>query len=85
MVECEIGEVLYSYYLKEHDTDKGRYQMITRECQSLFTIVPTIVVGKIDFSLSEESLYGGCVGLEACPIIGRLKVRIFMFNFLYVD
>ena len=24
-VECEIRDVLYSYYLKEHDTDKGRY------------------------------------------------------------
>ncbi|KAL5565741.1 hypothetical protein UlMin_028905 [Ulmus minor] len=29
-VECEIGEVLFSYYLKEHDKDKGRYKMITR-------------------------------------------------------
>ena len=24
-VECEIGEVLFSYNLKEHDKDKGRY------------------------------------------------------------
>ena len=23
--ECDIGEVLFLYYLKEHDTDKGRY------------------------------------------------------------
>ena len=29
-VECEIGEVLFSYYLKEHDTDKGRYQLTMR-------------------------------------------------------
>ena len=29
-VECEIGEVLFSYYLKEYDTDKGRYQLIVR-------------------------------------------------------
>ena len=29
-VKCEIGEVLFSHYLKEHDTDKGRYQFITR-------------------------------------------------------
>ena len=29
-VECDIGEVLFSYYLKEHDIDKGRYQLITR-------------------------------------------------------
>ena len=29
-VECEVGEDLYSYYLKEHDTDKGRYQLITK-------------------------------------------------------
>lgn len=28
--ECEVGEVLYSYYLKEHNTKKGRYQLITR-------------------------------------------------------
>ena len=28
-VECEIGEVLFSYYLKEYDTDKGRYKLIT--------------------------------------------------------
>ena len=27
-VECELGEVLYSYYLKEHDTDKGRFNLI---------------------------------------------------------
>ena len=29
-VECNIGEVLLSYYLKEHDIDKGRYQLIMR-------------------------------------------------------
>ena len=29
-VAYEIGEVLYLYYLKEHDTNKGRYQMIVR-------------------------------------------------------
>ena len=29
-VACEIGKVIFSYYLKEHDTDKGRYQLITR-------------------------------------------------------
>ncbi|KAL5580801.1 hypothetical protein UlMin_013243 [Ulmus minor] len=29
-VKCEIGEVLFSYYLKEHDKDKGRYKMIAR-------------------------------------------------------
>ena len=27
-VECEIGKVLHSYYLKEHDTNKGWYQFI---------------------------------------------------------
>ena len=29
-VECEIGEVLFSYYLKEHNTDKGRFKLIAR-------------------------------------------------------
>ena len=29
-VECEIREVLFLYYLKEHDKDKGRYKMIAR-------------------------------------------------------
>ena len=29
-VDCELGEVLYSYYLKEHDVDKGRYKLIAR-------------------------------------------------------
>ena len=29
-VECEIGEVLFLYYLKEHDKDKGRYKIIAR-------------------------------------------------------
>ena len=29
-VECEVGEVLFSYYLKEHDTDKGMYHLIAR-------------------------------------------------------
>ena len=27
-IECEIGEVIFSYYLKETDTDKGRYKLI---------------------------------------------------------
>ena len=29
-VECKIWEVLFSYYLKEHDTDKGMYKLIAR-------------------------------------------------------
>ena len=29
-VECELGEVLFLYYLKEHDTDKERFKLITR-------------------------------------------------------
>ena len=29
-VDCELGEVLFSYYLKEHDVDKGRYKLITK-------------------------------------------------------
>ena len=28
---CELGEVLYSYYLKEHDFEKGKYQLIVRK------------------------------------------------------
>ena len=27
-VECEIGEVMYSYYLKEHDMDNRRFKLI---------------------------------------------------------
>ena len=30
-VVCEIGEVLYSYYLKEHETDKGQYPLIVQK------------------------------------------------------
>ena len=29
-VDCELGEVLFSYYLKEYDVDKGRYKLIVR-------------------------------------------------------
>ncbi|KAL5580186.1 hypothetical protein UlMin_012628 [Ulmus minor] len=29
-VDCELGEVLFSYYLKEHDKDKGRFKLIVR-------------------------------------------------------
>ena len=29
-VGCELGEVLFSYYLKEHDKDKGRFKLIAR-------------------------------------------------------
>ena len=29
-VEWDVRDVLYSYYLKEHDTEKGRYQLIAR-------------------------------------------------------
>ena len=30
-VACELGEVLYSYNLKEHDKEKGCYQFILRK------------------------------------------------------
>lgn len=41
-VECKIGEVLFSYYLKEHDTDKGRYQLIARVgCVPIVTCLQT--------------------------------------------
>ena len=29
-VDYELGEVLFSYYLKEHDKDKGRFKLIAR-------------------------------------------------------
>ncbi|KAL5565346.1 hypothetical protein UlMin_028510 [Ulmus minor] len=29
-INCELGEVLFSYYLKEHDKDKGRFKLIAR-------------------------------------------------------
>ena len=29
-VDYELGEVLFSYYLKEHDTDKDRFKVIAR-------------------------------------------------------
>ena len=29
-VDCELGEVLFSYYLKEQDKDKGRFKLIAR-------------------------------------------------------
>ena len=29
-VDYELGEVLFSYYLKEHDVDKGHYKLIAR-------------------------------------------------------
>ena len=29
-VKYEIGEVFFSYYLKEHDKDKGRYKITAR-------------------------------------------------------
>ena len=57
-IACEIGEVLHSYYLKEHDTDKGRYQLIVRKDQvPLITFLRTndLEGGKIGSSLSEAS------------------------------
>ena len=29
-VDCELGEVIFSYYLKEQDTDKERFKIIAR-------------------------------------------------------
>ncbi len=29
-VDYELGEVLFSYYLKKHDKDKGRFKLIAR-------------------------------------------------------
>ena len=32
-VKYKIGDVFFSYYLKKHDINKGRYQLITRASQ----------------------------------------------------
>ena len=55
-VDCELGEVLFSYYLKEHDIDKGRFKIITRvgRVPLISASGPTMELGKIDLSLSEE-------------------------------
>ena len=37
-VDWELGEVLFSYYLKEHDVDKGRYKLIARVGRALIVI-----------------------------------------------
>ena len=29
-VDYELREVLFSYYLKEHDTDKGKFKLIAQ-------------------------------------------------------
>ena len=29
-VDYELGKVMFSYYLKEHNVDKGRYKLIAR-------------------------------------------------------
>ena len=34
-VEFELGEVLFSYYLKEHDKKKGHFQLLLRRERSL--------------------------------------------------
>ena len=34
-MEVRLGEVLYSYYLKEHDKEKGRFQLTLRREMSL--------------------------------------------------
>ena len=68
-VECEIGEVLFTYYLKEYDIDKGRYQLITRVVQ-----VPIITClrsndrnwKEIYFFVNGELMYGQ-YGAEDVP------------------
>lgn len=37
-VDCELGEVLFSYYLKEHDKDKGWFKLIARVDRALIVI-----------------------------------------------
>ncbi|KAL5569074.1 hypothetical protein UlMin_025649 [Ulmus minor] len=34
-VDCELGEMFFSYYLKEHDKDKGRFKLIARVGRAL--------------------------------------------------
>ena len=29
-VDCELGEVFFSYYLKEHDKENGKFKLIVR-------------------------------------------------------
>ena len=77
-VKCEIGEVMFSYFLKEHDTNKGRYQLIARVGRVLIiTCLRTNDRNWKDkfFFIKGELVYGP-VGLGLHPTIGRLQVRM---------
>ena len=86
-VECKIGEVLYSYYLKEHDTDKGRYNLITQvSCVPIVTCLWTN-----DQNWKDRFLFvrGEIVWWPCRPggMSGHWKAtsKKILFKFFYVD
>ena len=69
-VTCEIGEVLYSYYLKEHDTNKGLYQLIVWNDQVLLVTYfrsNNCRWKDIYFFVRGELVYGPCGPGDAVP------------------
>ena len=86
-VECEIGEVLFSYYLNEHDTDKGRYQLIVKVGRlPIITCLRTNDCSWKDrfFFVKGELVYGPR-GPRGASDHWRTTRRKFMFKFMYVD
>ena len=86
-VDCEIGEVLFSYYLKEHDKDKGRFKLITRvSCAPIVTCLWTNDRALKDrFIFVKGSLLWGPRGPGGVSSHWKATSKRFLFKFMYVD
>ena len=86
-VECEIGEVIFSYNLKEHDKDKGIYKISARvgHAQIITFLRTNDWSWKDRFLFVRGELVWGPHGPGGALIIRGPQVRIFMLELFYVD
>ena len=85
-VNCELGEVLFSYYLKEHDKDKGRFKLIARVDRTpIVTCLQTNnPAWKDRFIFVRGNLVWGPCGPDGVSSHWKATSKEFLFIFLYV-
>ena len=86
-VDCELGEVLFSYYLKEHDKDKGKFKLITQVgCAPIIMCLrKNDRAWKDRFIFVRGNLIWGPRGRGGVSGHWKATSKRFLFKFMYVD
>ena len=87
MVECKLGEVLFSYYLQENDVDNGRFKLISLVgCVPIITCLQTNErIWNDRFLFVGGELVWGPRGPSSASGHWKATSKKILFKFFYIE